>query len=97
MTEPVNNQWIDETLDKLYPNVDLQNRGIITVMGKPEAKAAIQSKLESIEQEAYKKGYLDGAGSVRKVLAKTILKKWQTFPKETDFTEYLHKLTRGKG
>jgi hypothetical protein len=57
--EPVNNQWLSDILYEVY------NEGIHNVDGKRgmnftlnQAKLAILSKLESIEQEAYKKGYI---------------------------------------
>lgn len=45
MTEPVNNQWIDETIKKYYP----YDMGYMDIGG---FRQAILSKLESIEQEA---------------------------------------------
>ncbi len=54
MTEPVNNQWLDNQLLKLYHSYNGADGYHMPVS---EAKQAILSKLESIEQEAYKKGY----------------------------------------
>ena len=58
--EPVNNQWLDDYL------VDLVNMTQTDeYVGEREdriatAKQAITAKLESIEQEAYKRGYIAG-------------------------------------
>lgn len=48
MTEPVNNQWLDELFAPLIDSPSLT----LTTTYWNEAKAAILSKLESIEQEA---------------------------------------------
>lgn len=67
MTEPVNNKWIDEIMDTLVvhkvwstPKPFVADKVSYRIHGRKQAKAAILSKLESIEQEAYKKGSVDG-------------------------------------
>ncbi len=72
MTEPVNNQWLDflqilfeqavsqgQTNSALRDNRNPREKVLygIAEIYTNQAKLAILSKLESIEQEAYKKGY----------------------------------------
>lgn len=55
MTEPVNNQWLDEMLEfEVWCKCD--SRGCQKSVNYNQAKQAILSKLESIEQEAYERG-----------------------------------------
>lgn len=67
MAKPVNNQWIDELLKEALGAAF--RVAVVDAVSDPEtelvriknkARQAILSKLESIEQEAYKKGYVEG-------------------------------------
>ena len=69
MTEPVNNQWLTDILNNLSSFIAVKHtekqQGYAVKRRTDdqmvdEATQAILSKLESIEQEAYKKGYVDG-------------------------------------
>jgi hypothetical protein len=76
MTEPVNNQWLDEILQVLHEDLGYieadayydSDRQRLYDNRMQEAKLAILSKLESIEQEAYKRGFIEGSLSKLPVL-----------------------------
>ena len=60
MTKPVNNQWLDEIMENLEVGVsdlygEFHEEALSLLFGG--TTQAILSKLESIEQEAYKKGW----------------------------------------
>lgn len=69
MIEPVNSQWLSEMLIDLVWEIDSRrlqvHRNVLKIkdiygVELNHAESLILSKLESIEQEAYKKGYVDG-------------------------------------
>lgn len=60
--EPVNNQWLDEIMENLEVGVsdlygEFHEEALSLLFGG--TTQAILSKLETIEQEAYKRGYHD--------------------------------------
>ena len=65
-SEPVNKyEWLDEILNEYASHISYDYMEHNTTWNEKleaeaEAKQAITSKLESIEQEAYKKGYIAG-------------------------------------
>ena len=56
MTEPVNNEWLSQILSDIHGSGVCSAKELCNYC--TEAKQAILSKLESIEQEAYTKGYI---------------------------------------
>jgi len=53
-----NTEWLDKVLDDFMYNATPVNLNYLK--GKKEAKLAITAKINEIQTESYKKGYIDG-------------------------------------